>query len=564
MRAHFPPADTALLAEHFEHADEIARVRTLIPSFAEASADTASAVLEEAARFAHAHLVPLNETMDRAGARLDGGSVKTAAGHAETWAAFVGNKWPSLDHSTDYGGQQLPLSLTLAVQELFDRSCPAFGMLATPQRSAARLIEAFGDEALKAAWLPGLAAGSIGATICISEAGAGSDLAQIRTRAHRDDAQNNQAQWRITGEKCWISFGHHDLTERILHCVLARSNDLQAPAPELSLFLVEASAGVVVRRIEEKLGLHGSPTCALGFENAPATLLGTRGRGLQQMFVMISQMRLSVGVMGLGIAAGCLDTALNYAEERRQGGRSGAPVAIVQHLDVQRQLFEMAARVEILRGLVLSTANLADIARYERDALHRESAAALVQWLLPIVKTFGAEAAFDTASDAIQVLGGAGYTREWPVEQALRDARVLAVFEGTSGIQALDLTHRRVARDYSGMSAFLRRARATHDDSRLGRCLDLLEDAAIKIRAMDSGDIDASASAFLQLAILAAGGWIAGRFLQLPHNTAARRRMRAAAEYWLEHCAERAALRHAEVSKGRGRLKGIDGIRRTA
>lgn len=559
MRAHFPPSDTALLAEHFEHADEVARVRTLIPSFEEASAETTRAILEEAARFAEERLAPLNETMDRVGARLDGGSVRTVAGHAETWAAFVENNWPSLDHSIEYGGQQLPLSLTLAVQELFDRSCPAFGMVTTPQRTAARLIEAFGDAELKAAWLPGLATGSIGATICVSEAGAGSDLAQMRTRAQLDD----QNQWHITGEKCWISYGHHDLTERILHCVLARSNDLQAPAPELSLFLVEAGAGVVVRRIEEKLGLHGSPTCALGFENAPATLLGTRGRGLQQMFVMISQMRLSVGITGVGIASGCLDTALSYAEQRRQGGRPGAPVAIVQHLDVQRQLFEMAARVEVLRGLVLSTANLADIARYERDPSHRDPAAALVQWLLPIVKTFGAQSAFDTASDAIQVLGGAGYTRDWPVEQALRDARVLAIFEGTSGIQALDLTHRRVVRDYSGLTAFLQRARAAHGDARLRRCLDLLEDAAIKIRAFDnSSDVDASASAFLQLAILAAGGWIAGRFLRLSDDTAARRRMRAAAEYWLDHCPERAALCHTEVSKSCGRLKDIEAIRK--
>jgi alkylation response protein AidB-like acyl-CoA dehydrogenase len=558
MRAPYPPADIDLLTEHFEHADEIARVRTLTPSFAEASTETASAILQQAARFAEERLAPLNETMDRIGARFDGSSVKTAPAHADTWAAFVEDQWPSLDHSIEHGGQQLPLSLTLAAQELFDRSCPAFGMMITPQRSAARLIEAFGDEAQRQAWLPGLAAGRIGATICISESGAGSDLAQMRTRAFQDP----QHQWRITGEKCWISFGHHDLTERILHCVLARSDPAQSPSPEISLFLVEAGPDVSVRRIEEKLGLHGSPTCALGFENAAATLLGTRGRGLQQMFVMISQMRLSVGIMGLGIASGCLDTALKYAEERRQGGKPGAPVPIVQHLDVQRQLFEMVARVEVLRGLVLSTANLADIARYETDPSLRQSTVALVQWLLPVVKTFGAEAAFDTASEAIQVLGGAGYTRDWPIEQALRDARVLAVFEGTSGIQALDLAHRRVVRDDSGLAAFLQRARAAHDDARLGRCLDLLESAAAEIRAMDSGDIDASASAFLHLAILAAGGWIAGRCLRLQTDTPARLRMRAAAEYWLDHCPERAALCHAEVLKGRRRLMAIDAIRR--
>ena len=560
MRARYPSIDTSLLAAHFEQADEIAHVRTLAPSFADALPETVAAVIEEAARFGERHLIALNETMDRVGARFDNGAVRTAPGHRDAWAAFIAGRWPSLDHSLEVGGQQLPLSLTLTVQEIFDRCCPAFGMIAVPQRSAARLIEAFGDAAQRAAWLPDLASGLLGATICISEAGAGSDVPQLRTRA----VQGPDNSWRITGEKCWISFGHHDLTERILHCVLARTDEASATQPEISLFLVETGPNVHVRRIEEKLGLHGSPTCALGFENAPATLLGTRGRGLQQMFVMIGQMRLSVGIMGLGIASGCLDTALAYAEERKQGGKPGAPVPIVQHVEVQRQLFEMAARVEVLRGLVLSAANLADIARFESDASCRDEAATLLQWLLPLVKTFGAEAAFDTASDAIQVLGGAGYTRDWPVEQALRDARVLAVFEGTSGMQALDFAHRRMLRDGNGLAAFLRRARSTSNDVRLGRCLDLLEDAAAKIRTMDprNGDLDAGADALLRMAMLAAGGWIAGKFLQLPEHSAAHRRMRAAGDYWLEHCVERAAVCHAEVVKGRARLQHIEAIRR--
>lgn len=560
MRVRYPSIDTGLLTAHVEHAAEIAHVRTLAPSFSEATPETVVAILDEAARFGEGHLVELNESMDRTGARLEDGRVRTVPGHREAWNAFVAGRWPSLDLPVAHGGQQLPLSVTLAVQEIFDRCCPAFGMTAVPQRSAARLIAAFGDERSRAMWLPALAAGELGATICISEAGAGSDVAQMRTRAEQDSA----GEWRIKGEKCWISFGDHDLTTRILHCVLARTDEPGSAQPEMSLFLVEAGPRVRVRRIEEKLGLHGSPTCALGFEGAPARLLGTRGRGLPQMFVMIGQMRLSVGIMGLGIAAGSLDTALVYAEERRQGGKAGAPVPIVQHVDVQRQLFEMAARVEVLRGLVLSTANLVDLAQHEPDLSRREETAALVQWFLPIVKTFGAEVAFDTASDAIQVLGGAGYTRDWPVEQALRDARVLAVFEGTSGIQALDLAHRRVRRDDSGLAAFLKRARATSPEAGLSRCLQLLEDAAAKMRAMDarSGDVDAGAMGLLQLAILAAGAWIAARFIQLPQDTASHRRMRAAGRYWLDHCADRAALCHAEITKGRARRADFDAIRR--
>ena len=560
MRARYPAIDTGLLTAHFEHAADIEHVRTLAPSFSEATPETVAAILEEAGRFGEAHLVALNESMDRIGARLEHGRVRTVPGHREAWNAFVAGPWPSLDLPVAYGGQQLPLSVTLAVQEIFDRCCPAFGMAAVPQRSAARLLAAFGDERSRAMWLPALASGDLGATICISESGAGSDVPQMRTRAVQDSA----GEWRITGEKCWISFGDHDLTKRILHCVLARTDEPGSTQPEISLFLVEAGTSVRVRRIEEKLGLHGSPTCALGFEGAPATLLGTRGRGLPQMFVMIGQMRLSVGIMGLGIAGGCLDTALAYAEDRRQGGKPGAPVPIVQHVEVQRQLFEMAARVEVLRGLVLSTANLVDIAQREPDSSRREEAGALVQWLLPIVKTFGAEVAFDTASDAIQVLGGAGYTRDWPVEQALRDARVLAVFEGTSGIQALDIAHRRVRRDDSGLAAFLHRARATSQDGRLSRCLQLLEDAALAVRAMEtgSGDVDAGAMPFLHLAIFAAGAWIAARFVQLPQDTVSHRRMCAAGRYWLDHCVDRAALCYSEIAKGHRRLEGIDMIRR--
>ena len=549
MRAGLPRFDlsqsTAQLRASFRF-DEVVKLRE---SYAVLDEATIVAILEQAAAFATDTLEPLNRAMDARGAELRSGRVHTAPGHREAWASFVANGWPSIDHEAAYGGQQLPLPLCLAVQEIFDRACPAFGMLPVPQRSAARLIAAFAAQDMKQAMLLALAAGELGATICISEAGAGSDVMQMRTRAGQTPDG-----WEISGEKCWISFGDHDLTDNIVHCVLARSDDGSAQRPEISLFLVDVrKAGtdrVQVLRIEEKLGLHGSPTCTLAFDAAPATLIGERGRGLAQMFVMITQMRLAVSAMGLGIACAASDVALAYARERRQGGKPGAPQPIVAHADIRRQLLELTARTELLRGLMLNIANLAELATHAADMADRGRCAALVQWFLPIAKTFGADCAFANASGAIQVLGGAGYTGEWPVEQALRDSRVLSVFEGTSGIQAIDLLHRRVIRDDAGLSAFLAQARADGGDTPLASCLDLLETAATTLKTATPADQDAGAAAFLELAMLASAGWVAARFVDVARQDMVSERMRAAGHYWLDRIVGRAALHHAEAVQG--------------
>jgi len=551
VRADLPRFDLSQSAEQLRASFRFDEIVSLRESYAVLDEGTIVAILEQAAAFATDTLEPLNRAMDAQGAQLRGGRVCTTPGHREAWAAFIANGWPSIDHEVHYGGQQLPLPLCLAVQEIFDRACPAFGMLPVPQRSAARLIAAFATQDVKQALLPALASGELGATICISESGAGSDVLQMRTRA-----RETPDGWRISGEKCWISFGDHDLTDAIVHCVLARSDDGEAARREISLFLVDTrgtgSGGVQVLRTEEKLGLHGSPTCTLAFDDAPAILIGERGRGLAQMFVMITQMRLAVSAMGLGIACAASDVALSYARERRQGGKPGDPQPIVAHADVRRQLLELTARTQLLRGLMLNIANLAELAAHAEDAADRERCAALVQWFLPIAKTFGADCAFANASGAIQVLGGAGYTAEWPVEQALRDARVLSVFEGTSGIQAIDLLQRRVIRDDAGLKVFLAQARVDGRDTPLARCLDLLEDAATALKAAGLADQDAGAAAFLELAMLASAGWVAARFVTVPGSGQAFEQRRAVGRYWLDRIEGRAAMHHAEAVQGAG------------
>jgi 3-(methylthio)propanoyl-CoA dehydrogenase len=540
---------TAIISHQLALAAAADDVRILGGSFAEATPELATQILDSAQRYADAYLVPLNRAGEREGCRLVDGRVVTPTGHCEAWNAFLEGGWLALDAPAELGGAGLPNALAIAVQEIFDAACPAFGMMPVPQRSSARLLHAHGDKATKAEWLPKLMSGEWGATICISEPDAGSDVRRIRTRAIRSDDK-----WLVTGEKCWISFGDQNLTARIGHFLLAQSE------AGISLFLVpnwldapDQRNAITVRRIEKKLGLHLSPTCALGFEDAQATLIGDEGRGLQQLFVMITNMRLATGVQGAGIAASAYACARRYADERKQGGNGPQPVAIAEHADIQAMLLGMAARLETLRALNFAIANHADLARSSTDPMVRAQAAALNGWLLPIVKTLGGEAGFDNASDAIQILGGAGYTREWPVEQCLRDARVLTIFEGTTGMQAQDLLLRRLLKGGESYQAFVAVTRAEAD------CLPALaalEATAQRLSnpALSRRDLEAAASPFLRLAILTAQGWVAARLARLADDTPEGRHLSAAASYFLSDLASRAEFAAKQVVPDASRL----------
>jgi len=567
-----PAADTTIIAAQIALAPDLARLQELLPE-ADLAPGTVSAILDEAAKFSGRVLTPLNRVLDREGCRLEGGRVRTASGHREAWSNFVAAGWPSLDLPAAVGGQDLAMVMAAACQEIFDRGSVAFGMLTTNLRAAARLIAAHADDATTREWLPKIAGGEWATTICISEPGAGSDAGRIRTRA----APDGDGSFAITGEKIWISYGDHDLADRIGHCLLARIDGAPAGGAGLSLFLVpdwtEDAGGVrtrnaiALRRIEEKLGLRGSPTCALGFEGARGILIGKEGRGLAQLFTMIAVMRLAVSAQGLALAGGAADLALRYAQERRQGGPANEPpVPIAAHADVQRQLLDMTSRAEVLRGLVMALAVQVDLAQRETDAEARANAQALSQWLLPIGKTLGGETAFGVASDAIQLLGGAGYVRDWPAEQSLRDARVFTIYEGTTGIQALGLLHRRLWRDESkGLNVFLAKARA--DVERLHstcpgqactlmRVLEMLADAGRRLTAQAAAprEAEAGATAFLHLAAQAATGWIALRLAGNCGDTPVARRLAACGRFWLSDLTEKAGLAHAQCLLGSGRL----------
>ena len=418
--------------------------------------DTARAIANEAARFAEGVLEPLNSVGDRIGARIVDGRVRTPAGFAQAFRQYAEAGWLGMDVPAVFGGQAVPLTLHAVCAPLFERACVALMMAAGATRAAAHLLAEAADDDTANEWVPRLAAGEWAATICISEPEAGSDVGRLRTRAEQRDGA-----WFISGDKVWISYGDHDMADRIGHCLLARTND-QPGTRGISLFLVPNlidghGNGVSIDRIEEKMGLHGSPTCAMRFDNARGVLLGQEGRGLPQLFTMIELMRLLTGCQGLGIASAAADIAEDYAKVRRQGGRPDhPPVPIGMHPDVRRQLFEIRSSTEILRAAVLELATMMDLAKLDAEP----GAGDFASWMLPLVKNFGAETGFNAANSAIQVLGGAGYTRDWPLEQYLRDARIATIYEGTTGMQALDFLTRRLWRDEGrGLAIFLRRAR---------------------------------------------------------------------------------------------------------
>ena len=433
------------------------RVKALRPDCDDAMV---TAIVEEAGRFSETVLAPLNVPGDRQGARLVDGRVRVPDGYGAAFRHLARDGWLSIDVPQRFGGQGLPLTVQAACAPLFERGCVALMMAAGSTRAACHLLAEAADAAIAAEWVPKLASGEWAATICISEPEAGSDVGRLSSRAVFEDGQ-----WRISGQKTWISFGDHDMAGRIGHCLLARTND-QPGTRGISLFLVPdtidgARNGISVERIEDKMGLHGSPTCTLRFEGARGILLGEEGRGLPQLFTMISLMRLQTGCQGLGIASAAADIAEAYAEDRRQGGDPAGPaVALIRHPDIRRQLDEIRAHVETLRAAILELATVMDLARMEPDPRACADLQALSRWLLPLVKNFGAEAGFTISNQAIQVLGGAGYTRDWPLEQYLRDSRVMTIYEGTTGMQAIDLLRRRLwAEEGKGLAVLLKRAR---------------------------------------------------------------------------------------------------------
>src|SRR5580698_1089691 len=423
--------------------------------------DIAAAVLEEAGRFASDVLAPLNRIGDENGIKLDGGQVTTAPGWPDAYKRWTAAGWNAVSGSEAFGGQGLPLAINAACTEIWSASNMAFGLCPLLTLSAIEALDAHGSEQLKKIYLEKLISGDWTGTMHLTEPQAGSDVGALRTRAER----SSDGSYRLSGTKIFITYGDHDMTDNIVHFVLARLPDAPAGTKGISLFLVpkflvnaDGSLGarndIYASGIEHKLGMHASPTCTMTMGDkggAVGYLIGEENRGMQCMFTMMNQARLGVGLEGVGVADRAYQQALAYAQDRKQGKAVGSKTdgsdAIIVHPDVKRMLIQMRSMTAAARSICYATAVALDVAVRAKDAKVRTDAAARGALLTPVAKAFSTDIGNEVAYLGVQVHGGMGFIEETGAAQHYRDARITSIYEGTNGIQSIDLVTRKLAAD---------------------------------------------------------------------------------------------------------------------
>jgi alkylation response protein AidB-like acyl-CoA dehydrogenase len=451
-----PLRDMQFVLKELAGVDEVAK----LPGF-EDTTDVWESILDEAGSFASGVLDPLNRVADKEGCTWNDGKVTTPKGFKEAYKKFADAGWIGLPVPAEYGGQGLPQLLLGPTLEMWNASNIGFANGPLLNQGAIEAIELVGSDAQKLKWIPNLVSGKWTGTMNLTEPQAGSDLAQVRTKAVPSDDH-----YLLTGEKIFITFGEHDMAENIVHLVLGRLPDAPEGTKGISLFIVPKfmvddngklgeQNDVVCAGIEHKLGINGNPTCTMKFgekgKGAVGYLVGEANRGLEYMFIMMNAARFSVGVQGYAVADRAYQSSLEYARDRVQmadaATRSKTPVRIIEHPDVRRMLMWQKANIEAMRALCYVTASSLDFAHKSQDEKVRKEHKAFVEFMIPIVKGWCTENAQNLCSTALQIYGGMGYVEETGIAQQYRDVRITTIYEGTTGIQALDLVGRKLIRD---------------------------------------------------------------------------------------------------------------------
>ena len=526
-----PVSDFRFLIHHVIGLDTVAD----LPAFSETSPDLVDAILEEAGKFASSVLAPINRTGDQEGARLlEDGTVRTASGWKEAYTQFCKGGWQGISAPEAEGGMGLPILLGAAVAEMWQASNMAFALCPMLTAGAIEALGAHGSEDQRVLYLSRMISGEWTGTMNLTEPQAGSDLSKVRSMA----VPTGDGTYKITGQKIFITYGDHDMTENIVHLVLARTPDAPAGVKGISLFIVPkfivSDSGEIGARndvtcvsLEHKLGIHASPTAVLSFGDqggATGYLIGEEGKGLAYMFTMMNNARLAVGQQGVAISERAYQQALEYARNRKQGRdpQTGDDAPIIIHGDVQRMLMRMRSSTEAARALSLYAAAQLDLAHHLEDDKARANAQARADLLIPLVKAWSTDLGVDNASLGVQVHGGMGFIEETGAAQHLRDARIAPIYEGTNGIQALDFIGRKVTRDKAGaLGALIADMRATIADvtngdakqaaGTLSNALDELgKSTAIVIERCSADDrmMQVLATPYARQAALCISGWL--------------------------------------------------------
>lgn len=459
------------------------------------------AILNEAGKFASEVLNPINYSGNIEGAKISGNEVATPKGFKEAYKAFIENGWNSVPFPSEYGGQGLPWLVSNAISEMWSGANMAFALCPLLTQGSVDLLEHHGSEEQKQKYLTKLISGQWTGTMCLTEPQAGSDVGAITTTAEQSGDH-----YKIKGQKIYITYGEHDFTENIVHMVLARVKDAPAGVKGISLFIVPkflddgSRNDIKAISIEHKLGIHASPTAvmAIGDEGgAKGYLVGEENNGLKYMFTMMNNARLAVGVEGIAIAENSYQQALAYAMERKQFG-----VNIAEFPDVRRMLLTIKSQTEAMRALALYIAKSIDIYKGGADDEAKASSKKIVDFLIPIIKAHSTDVGLNCASEAVQIFGGIGYVEETKIAQNLRDAKIAQIYEGTNGIQAMDLISRKLDMEgafeavYSQMLEF---AKGSKFESKLGSAMEKLKEVTEKLRGYEAKERGSVAAYYLEM-----------------------------------------------------------------